>query len=115
LLRGTRDFVLITVAGLLMECVSGALFPRLIRYFKATNLLYSFLGFLLLRGYFEAGAVSVFVTILVGCLCSNMLWGMIPAGQNRLWKVHLVCFVGGGIAARFLDAIATLLPASALW
>jgi hypothetical protein len=115
LLRGTRDLVLVTMIGLLLECISGFLFPKLIRYFKATNLLYSFLGFLLLRGYFEPGAVSVLVTILVGCLCSPMLWGMIPAGRNRVWKAHLICFVGGGLAARFLDAIANLLPTSALW
>jgi hypothetical protein len=115
LLRGTRDLVLVTILGLLTECISGLLFPKMIRYFKATNLLYSFLGFLLLRGYFEAGAVSILVTIVVGCVCSQMLWGMLPASGNRIWKVHLMCFVGGGLAARFLDAIATLLPTSALW
>jgi hypothetical protein len=115
LLRGTRDVMLVITLGLVVECVSILLFPRLVRYFNATTMLYILLGFLLLRGYFESGSVAIIVTIIVGCLHGSLLWGMIPAGRNKLWQVHLVCFLGGGIIARFIDAISALLPHSALW
>ncbi|MDX2231886.1 MAG: hypothetical protein NW220_19790 [Leptolyngbyaceae cyanobacterium bins.349] len=115
LLRGTRDLFLVTLVALLVDCLNGILFPRATRSFTGDNILFSYLGFLLLRGYFEAGIIALLVTILVGCVCSRMLWGMVPAPKDSVWKAHLLSFAGGVLIARFLDAIANLLPVSQLW
>jgi hypothetical protein len=115
LLRGTRDLLLVTLAALLVDCINGFLFPKAVKFFNSDNVLFTYLGFLLLRGYFEAGIIALLVTILVGCLCSRMLWGMVPAPEHASWKAHLVSFTGGVVMARFLDAIANLLPVSQLW
>jgi len=115
LLRGTRDLLLITVLALLLDCVNGLLFPQITKFFGSNNVLFSYLGFLLLRGYFEPGIIAILVTILVGCVCSPMLWGMVPSPGDVTWKTHLVSFVGGVLMARFLDTIASLLPISQFW
>lgn len=115
LLRGTRDLLIVTVLAILIDCLNGLLFPKLARTSSSDNILFSYLGFLLLRGYFEPGIIAILVTILVGCLCSRMLWGMIPTTGDSSWKAHLVSFVGGVLIARGLDAIAQWLPVSQLW
>lgn len=115
LLRGTRDLLIVTLLAILIDCMNGLLFPKAVKTFDSDNILFSYLGFLLLRGYFEPGIIAILVTILVGCLCSRMLWGMIPTSEDIRWKTHLVSFIGGALIARFLDAIAGLLPASQLW
>jgi hypothetical protein len=115
LLRGTRDLLIVTLLAILVDCVNGLLFPKAVKTFESDNILFSYLGFLLLRGYFEPGIIAILVTILVGCLCSRMLWGMIPMSGDTRWKAHLISFVGGALIARFLDAIAGWLPTSQLW
>ncbi len=115
LLRGTRDLLIVTIAALLVDCLNTVLFPKQATLFNSNNILFSYLGFLLLRGYFEPGIIAILVTILVGCVCARMLWGMVPTTTHPIWKAHLISFVGGVFLARFLDAIAALLPVSQLW
>ncbi|EKQ69433.1 hypothetical protein OsccyDRAFT_2061 [Leptolyngbyaceae cyanobacterium JSC-12] len=115
LLRGTRDLVIVTLIALLVDCLNGLLFPKSARFFSSSNILFSYLGFLLLRGYFEPAIVAILVTILVGCVCSWMLWGMVPISGDSVWKARLISFLGGVLAARFLDGIAALFPVSQLW
>lgn len=115
LLRGTRDLIVVTILALLIDCLNGLLFPKLIKFFGNTNILFCYLGFLLLRGYFEAGIIAIFMTIVVGFLCSGMILGMVPSHQNPVWKAHLLSFMGGIVVARFLDAIAGWLPVSRFW
>ncbi len=115
LLRGTRDLLLVTLLAILVDCLTGLLFAKSAKISSSDNVLFCYLGFLLLRGYFEPGIIAILVTILVGCLCSRMLWGMIPTTDNSSWKPHLFSFMGGVMIARFLDAIAQWLPVSQFW
>jgi hypothetical protein len=115
LLRGTRDFVVVTLVALLVDCLNGMFLIRLTRNLRNTNILFTYLGFLLFRGYFEVGIIAFLMTILVGCLCSKMLWGMVPLARDTIWRGHLASFLAGAVTARFLDAIAALLPVSKLW
>ena len=116
LLRGTRDLLIVTIAAIVVDGLTVILFPkRAATVLNTNNILFSYLGFLLLRGYFEPGIIAVLVTILVGCLCAKMLWGMMPTPQDPIWKTHLISFVGGALMARVLDAIAALFPVSQFW
>lgn len=115
LLRGTRDLVVVTLGALLIDCLNGVLFPKTLKSRNISSILFSYLGFLLLRGYFESGAIAILTTILVGCVSSRMLWGMIPVMGDSTWKAHLLSFGGGAVMAHFLNAIAALLPVSRLW
>ncbi|MDX2244698.1 MAG: hypothetical protein NW224_28830 [Leptolyngbyaceae cyanobacterium bins.302] len=115
LLRGTRDLFIVSVVAVLVDCLNGLLFPKTAIAFNSNNILFSYLGFLLLRGYFEPGIIAVLVTILVGCVCTRMLWGMVPSPGEDSWKTHLISFGGGVLLARFLDTIAAFLPISKLW
>ena len=115
LLRGTRDWVIVTVGAILIDCFNGLLFPKSAKYFGANSILFSYLGFLLLRGYVEGGIIAILMTILVGFICSKMLWGMVPLTSSPGWKGHLLSFLGGALMAWGVDAIAPLLPVSQVW
>lgn len=115
LLRGTRDLLIVTLVAIAVDCLNGVLFPKSTRSLDENRILFTYLGFLLFRGYFEAGIVAILMTILVGFLCGRMLWGMVPMNDQACWRAHLLSFVGGVVAARFLDAIVPLLPISNLW
>jgi hypothetical protein len=115
LMRGTRDWVIITVSALLIDCCNGLLFPKSTQYFGASSVLFSYLGFLLLRGYVEGGIIAILMTILVGFVCSKMLWGMVPTANSPAWQGHFVSFLGGALMAWGLDAIAPFLPVSQVW
>lgn len=115
LLRGTRDWMIVTIAALLIDCCNGLLFPKSAKYFGANSILFSYLGFLLLRGYVEGGIIAILMTILVGCVCSKMLWGMVPLANSPGWRGHLLSFIGGALLAWSLDAIAHFFPLSQMW
>ncbi|MBM0741239.1 hypothetical protein JOY44_06335 [Phormidium sp. CLA17] len=115
LLRGTRDWVIVTLGALLIDCFNGLLFSKSAKYFGANSILFSYLGFLLLRGYFEGGIIAILMTILVGFICSKMLWGMVPLANSPGWRGHLLSFLGGALMAWGLDAIAPFLPVSQVW
>ncbi|MEX0267923.1 hypothetical protein AB3R30_02155 [Leptolyngbyaceae cyanobacterium UHCC 1019] len=115
LLRGTRDWVIVTLGALLIDCFNGLFFPKSAKYLGANSILFSYLGFLLLRGYFEGGIIAILITILVGFVCSKMLWGMVPVANSPGWKGHLLSFLGGALMAWGLDAIAPFFPLSQFW
>jgi len=115
LLRGTRDWLLVTLIALLVDCVNAVCFPTVAKRAGLNSVLFTYLGFLLLRSYFELGLVAILMTIVVGCLCSRMLWGMMPNRQNPMWKTYFLNFLGGIGAAASLNAIAPYFPVSNLW
>lgn len=73
----------------------------------ASGLVFGYIGFLLLRGYFVQSPVAIAVALLVGFLYGGALWGLLPLQQGRSWSGHLFGFVGGAIAARYLTVLQT--------
>lgn len=67
-----------------------------------SGVVFGFLGFLLLRGYFKRSAAAIGLALLVGLLYGSMLWGVLPIQPNVSWLGHLFGFVGGGFAASLL-------------
>ena len=72
----------------------------------ASGLIFGYLGYLLLRGYFELrrgytkqSFGSIAVAIIVFFLYGSMLWGVLPGQPGISWLGHLFGFIGGGVAA----------------
>lgn len=103
LLNGLRAFLVVTALVWLVSGVGVWLFGRnQTNHLGASGLVFGYLGFLLLRGYFVQSPVAIAVAVLVGFLYSGALWGLLPLREGRSWTGHLFGFVGGILAARYL-------------
>jgi membrane associated rhomboid family serine protease len=68
----------------------------------ASVLIFGWLVYLILRGFFarRAGEIALGVVLLV--LFGSVLWGVLPGQPGISWQGHLFGAVGGGLAAWWL-------------
>ena len=92
---------LITIIGGLGVWLFG---PTNSVHIGASILIFGYLGFLLLRGYFQKQIISICVSILIFCLYGGLIIGLLPAQPGISWQGHLFGFLGGALAARLLKA-----------
>jgi membrane associated rhomboid family serine protease len=100
MLQETSDFYIVSIATMLVGGLGVWLFgvPGSI-HIGASLLIYGYLGFLLLRGYFQKNLPSIVLSIIVFFLYGGLLWGVLPSRMGISWQGHLFGFVGGAIAA----------------
>ncbi|MEY2978340.1 MAG: rhomboid family intramembrane serine protease [Prochlorotrichaceae cyanobacterium] len=104
MLRRTEDFwwvsiISVVVGGLGVWLIGGTGTVHI----GASGLVFGYLGFLLLRGYFERSASSILFSIMIFCLYGGLVWGILPWQQRGIsWEAHLFGFLGGVLAARLL-------------
>ncbi|MEM5838721.1 rhomboid family intramembrane serine protease, partial [Pediococcus acidilactici] len=103
MLRETSDFFAVTAVTM----VVGGLGTWLIGqtnsiHIGASGLVFGYLGFLLLRGYFERSVTAILFSIIVGSLYGGLLWGVLPLRYGISWQGHLFGFIGGVLAARLV-------------
>ena len=103
MLRETSDFFVVSGITMLVSGLGVWLTgtPDSI-HIGASGVVFGYLGFLLLRGYFERSATSIFLSLFVGFSYGSMIWGVLPTQMGVSWQGHLFGFIGGAIAARFL-------------
>ncbi len=103
MLQETSDFFLVTGITMLVAGAGTWLFgaPGSI-HIGASSLIFGYLGFLLLRSYFERNLTSIAVSILVFSLYGGVVWGVFPSGPGISWQGHLFGFIGGILAARWI-------------
>ncbi len=65
----------------------------------ASILIYGYLGFLLLRGYFQKNLPSIILSVIVFFLYGGLIFGIFPSRIGVSWEGHLFGFIGGAIAA----------------
>lgn len=104
MLRETSDFFTVTLFSMVVAGVGTWLFgvPNSL-HIGASSLVYGYLGFLLLRGYFERNASSIYLSILVFLLYGSVVWGVFPTQPGVSWQGHLFGFIGGVLAARYIS------------
>ncbi|MCB9475239.1 MAG: rhomboid family intramembrane serine protease [Deltaproteobacteria bacterium] len=101
--RRPKDFWAVTVLVTIVSGLGIWIFGRAGSvHIGASGVVFGYLGFLLLRGYFERSAGAMFLSILVGVLYGGMLWGVLPIRDGVSWEGHLFGFIGGILAARLL-------------
>ncbi|NCJ06265.1 rhomboid family intramembrane serine protease [Synechococcales cyanobacterium C] len=101
--RSIEDFVIVSlvtmgVAGLGTWLLGGAGTLHV----GASGVVFGYLGYLLLRGYFERSLGAIVLAVGVGVLYGGLLWGVLPTVPGISWQGHLFGFIGGGLAARLL-------------
>jgi membrane associated rhomboid family serine protease len=103
LLRGVGTFwrvsVVVTfVSGLGVWCTASSSAV----YLGASGLIFGYLGYLILRGYFDRSAFSVAISVLVGIFYGSLIWGVLPIAQEGSWLGHLWGFLSGTLCAWLL-------------
>jgi membrane associated rhomboid family serine protease len=103
MVRRTADFISVTlVAGLVSGLALWLLGPANSLHIGASGLIFGYLGFLLLRGYFERSASAILLAILVFLLYGSLIFGVLPGMRGVSWQGHLFGFLSGVYAAYLL-------------
>ena len=103
MLQETSDFFIVTAITMLI----GGLGVWLVGatgsvHIGASILIFGYLGFLLLRGYFQRNLPSIVLSVVVAFLYGGLIWGVLPLRAGISWEGHLFGFLGGVLAARMI-------------
>jgi membrane associated rhomboid family serine protease len=103
MLRGVRDFVIVTLVSALVSGLGIWLFGGAQTvHLGASGVIFGLLGALLARAYFERSWVALTLAIIAGLLYGGMLWGVLPGAPGVSWLGHVFGLIGGVLAARLL-------------
>ncbi len=103
LLQGLEVLGLVTVFCWLVSGVGIWLLGRPgTRHLGASGVVFGYLGFILLRGYFERSPVAIATAVVVGLVYGSALWGLLPLQRGKSWMGHGAGFAAGAIVARRL-------------
>ena len=104
LLRGTREFVIVTVITAVTSGLGAWLFGATNSvHIGVSGVIMGYFGYLLMRGYFERSLTAVLWSIFIIVLYGGLLWGVLPGQNGVSWQSHLFGFLGGGLAAYWLN------------
>ncbi|HAG83165.1 MAG TPA: rhomboid family intramembrane serine protease [Cyanobacteria bacterium UBA12227] len=103
MLQETSDFFGVTAITMVVSGLGVWVFGSAGVHIGASSLIFGYLGFLLLRGYFQRNFASIMLSLIVGFLYGGAIWGVLPSVPGVSWEGHLFGFIGGILAARFLS------------
>lgn len=103
MLQNTNDFFIVSFYSMIVSGIGVWLFapPNSITV-GASSLIFGYLGFLLLRGYFQKNTPSIALSLMVVFLYGGMIWGVLPSNPHISWLAHLFGFIGGILAAKII-------------
>ncbi|MGB5593632.1 MAG: rhomboid family intramembrane serine protease [Crocosphaera sp.] len=103
MLQETSDFWIVTLLTMIIGGLGVWFFgaPGSV-HIGASILIFGYLGFLLLRGYFQRNFMSMFLSVLVTFLYGGLVLGVLPASPGISWQGHLFGFLGGILAAKLI-------------
>lgn len=103
MLQSTDDFFIVSFYSMIVSGIGVWLFaqPNSITV-GASGLIFGYLGFLMLRGYFQKKPASIAVSLIVIFLYGGMIWGVLPSNPHVSWLGHLFGFIGGILAAKIV-------------
>ncbi|MEW6493719.1 MAG: rhomboid family intramembrane serine protease [Cyanobacteriota bacterium] len=111
MLSGIKQFFTLTIFILIFGGLGTWLLgrPHTI-HVGASGVVLGYLGFLLIHSYFTNDALSIVLTVLVGFMYGNFLWGIFPIEEGISWEGHLFGLLAGVLIAGFLEEFQFLLP-----
>jgi membrane associated rhomboid family serine protease len=103
MIQETSDFYIVSIVSAVVGGLGVWLFgePNSV-HIGASILIYGYLGFLLLRGYFQKNFPSIALSVFVAVVYGGLIWGVFPSQMGVSWQGHLFGFVGGAIAAKMV-------------
>lgn len=103
MLEGTNDFFIVTVLTPLFSGLGIWLFGRpYTNHIGGSDVIFGYIGFLLLRSYFEDDLLSVVLSVIVGFAYGRTLLGIFTSEYKVSWEGHLFGLIAGMFIARFL-------------
>ncbi|MCA9623669.1 MAG: rhomboid family intramembrane serine protease [Myxococcales bacterium] len=98
--RKTSDFFVVSLIGGLVAGLGTWLIgsPNSV-HIGASGLCFAYLGYLLLRGFFERRLFPIIGSVVVGGLYGGLIFGILPGTPGISWQGHLFGFLGGILAA----------------
>ena len=100
--RGRGEFVVVTVAGILLGGGLTWLFARSAHHIGASGLIFCYFGYLASLAWFN----RTFVTLLLSVVCilgyGGLVRGIVPTSASISWEGHLAGLVAGVALAGFM-------------
>jgi membrane associated rhomboid family serine protease len=101
MLRDARHFATVTLVAMLasgsMAWLLGATGSV---HVGASGVIFGYLGFLMLSGWYARSPGSILLSIVVTILWGGLAFGVMPGQDGISWQAHMGGFIGGIIAAR---------------
>ncbi|HUQ20559.1 MAG TPA: rhomboid family intramembrane serine protease [Gemmatimonadaceae bacterium] len=101
MLRDSNHFLPVTFFAMLASGLMAWMFgaPGSV-HIGASGVIFGYLGFLMLSGWYARSVGSILLSILVTIFWGRLLLGVIPSSALISWQAHLGGFIGGVLAAR---------------
>ncbi len=97
----TSDLLVVTLVSMLVGGFGTWLFGGANTvHVGASGVIFGYLGYLLMRGYFERKISSVIMSLLVFGAYGSVLFGLLPGMPGISWQGHLFGFIGGAMTAK---------------
>ena len=101
MLRDSRHLVPVTLYAMIGSGMMAWLFGASGSvHVGASGLIFGYLGFLMLAGWFARSVSSIVLSIIVTVLWGGIVLGVMPGQAGISWQAHLGGFIGGVMAAR---------------
>jgi len=98
--RERWHFALVTVMAMLLGGLGVWTFGATGSvHIGASGVIFGYLGFLLLSGFFERRFGAILVSLGVGVAYGGLVWGVSPSRPGISWEGHLFGFLAGILAA----------------
>jgi membrane associated rhomboid family serine protease len=101
MLRDSGHFLPVTLFAMVGSGVAAWLLgaPGSV-HIGASGVIFGYLGFLILSGWYARSLASILLSLLVTVLWGGMVIGVMPGQAGISWQAHLGGFIGGVLAAR---------------
>jgi len=101
MLRDSRHFIPVTAAAMLGSgLVAWLLGASGSVHVGASGVIFGYLGFLMLSGWYTRSIASIMISVLVTVMWGGLVFGVLPGQMGISWQAHLGGFIGGALAAR---------------
>ena len=99
-LYGMREFWRVSLVAMLVSGFGVWLLaaPNTI-HLGMSGVIFGYLGYLLMRGFFERSLQAIVLAVLALLLYGGMLWGLVTWHAGVSWLGHFFGFIGGLLAA----------------
>ena len=101
MLRDARHFVTVTLYAMIGSGLAAWLLGASGSvHIGASGLIFGYLGFLMLAGWWARSPASIILSIVVTVMWGGIVLGVVPGQSGISWQAHFGGFVGGVLAAR---------------
>nr|VFK32461.1 MAG: Rhomboid family protein [Candidatus Kentron sp. MB] len=99
-LHGARTYLMVSGLVILLAGSAVWLLGRPAYHVGASALVFGYFGFLVARGWYDRGFLSLIIAIVTVILYGGIIWGVLPVKSYISWEGHLFGLIAGVVTAR---------------